>query len=174
MPVLPTKWPPWLGWPLAAAVTASLVAAMRPLWRAAVTSGSRRAYLLSARGNHLPSNATERVLWGLVSRCGGIGEEITYRGVLFGVLWRLSGSVPLAALGSAIVFTVSHWMQGPKSMVIIFGFALQFQALALLTGSLAIGITVHVAYDLLAGLHYARYGRVLGYQPAEHRPTASA
>jgi membrane protease YdiL (CAAX protease family) len=54
-------------------------------------------------------------------------------------------------------------------MSIIFGFALAFQALAWLSGSLYVAMAVHALYDVTAGLAYGAYGEKLGY-PIEPMP----
>jgi hypothetical protein len=59
------------------AIAGVLAACMRPLWRQSVAQGDRRVYLFT------PSNALERGLWIGVSLVAGVGEEITYRGVLY-------------------------------------------------------------------------------------------
>jgi membrane protease YdiL (CAAX protease family) len=94
---------------------------------------------------------------------------VTYRGVMFAILWRLMGSALAAALIGAAIFAISHFLQGVKSMTIIFGIALTFQMIAWVSGSLYVGIAVHALYDIAAGFSYAAYGEKLGY-PIEAMP----
>lgn len=148
---------------LGAAVLVALVVLMRPLWRKRVEERSRRAWLF------MPRTRQERVLWTGCSLAAGISEEVTYRGVMFVVLWRVTGSAIAAALIGAAVFAVSHFLQGPKSMAIIFGLALAFQMIAWVSGSLYIAMAVHALYDMTAGFHYGAYGEKLGY-PIEPMP----
>ena len=58
------------------------------------------------------------------------------------------------------------YMQGWKSAAIIAVFALGFQTIVWLSGSLYVAMAVHVLYDITAGLTYGRLGRELGYSPA--------
>lgn len=148
---------------LGAAVLVALVVLMRPLWRRRVEARSRRVWLF------MPRTPKERLLWVGCSVAAGISEEVTYRGVMFALLWRLTDSALAAALIGAVVFGVSHFLQGWKSMTIIFGIALSFQLIAFLSGSLYIGMAVHALYDVAAGLSYGRYGEELGY-PVEPMP----
>jgi membrane protease YdiL (CAAX protease family) len=148
---------------LGAAVLVALVGLMRPLWRARVAARSRKVWLF------MPRTRNERVLWSGVSIAAGISEEVTYRGVMFALLWRLTGSPLVAGLITAVLFSVSHLLQGWKSMTIIFGIALSFQMIAWVSGSLYVGMAVHALYDVAAGLFYGAYGEKLGY-PIEPMP----
>jgi hypothetical protein len=62
-------------------------------------------------------------------------------------------------------------------MLIIFGFALVFQALAIRSGSLYVPMVVHMLYDVAAGLRYSWLGRTMGYvaggDPAPVAPAAA-
>jgi membrane protease YdiL (CAAX protease family) len=101
----------------------------------------------------------------------GIGEEITWRGVQATLTTNLSGSLLIAVVLTSISFAFGHFVQGWRSMVVIFYFALGFHMLVWLAGSLYVAMAVHVAYDITAGLSYGRLGRELGYSldgcPAE-------
>jgi uncharacterized protein len=130
---------------------------MRPRWRRAVERRARVVHLF------MPDNANERAWWIGVSLLAGIGEEITWRGVQTGLLTALTGSYVIGAILSAVSFGVAHYIQGWKSAVIITVFALSFQAVVWISGSLYIAMAVHVAYDITAGLSYGRLGRQLGY-----------
>lgn len=135
------------------------VAFMRPRWRKAVERRARVVYLF------MPDNATERVWWIAVSALAGIGEEITWRGVQTALLASLTGSFVLGSILCAIQFGVAHYIQGWKSAAVIVFFALGFQAVVWLSGSLYVAMAVHVAYDITAGLTYGKLGRELGYAP---------
>ena len=148
---------------LGAAVLVALVTLMRPLWRKRVEERSRKVWLF------MPRTSQERWLWIGCSLAAGISEEVTYRGVMFGLLWRLTDSAAAAALIAASVFSISHYLQGWKSVSIIFGMALVFQGLAWFTGSLYVVMAVHALYDIAAGLGYGWYGEKLGY-PIEPMP----
>jgi membrane protease YdiL (CAAX protease family) len=132
---------------------------MRPLWRRAVEQKARVVHLFMADTWH------ERGWWLAVSFAAGIGEEITWRGVQTALLAPLVGSYWIAGLLSAISFALAHWVQGWRSAAGIFLFALGFQAIVLISGSLYVAMAVHVLYDVACGLAYGRYGRALGYKP---------
>ena len=142
---------------LGAAVLVAFVVLMRPMWRKRIEERSRKAWLF------MPRTRVERFLWAGCSIAAGVSEELTYRGVMFVVLWRVSGSPLAAALIGAAVFAFSHFLQGWKSMTIIFGMALVFQLIAWVSGSLYVGMAVHALYDVVAGFTYGAYGEKLGY-----------
>lgn len=146
------------------------VAFMRPRWRRAV---ERRAPIVHL---FMPDNAAERAWWIAVSVLAGVGEEITWRGVQTALLFGLTGSYWMAATASAISFGVAHFIQGWRSTAIIVVFALGFQAVVWLSGSLYVAMIVHVAYDITAGLTYGRLERALGYTLDESstQPTSAA
>jgi len=144
-----------------------LAAGMQPMWRRAVAQGDRRIYLFS------PSDAREKALWTGVSLCAAIAEETAYRGVLYVLFLTLTQSAWAAAVLGAAIFAGNHAMQSLRSMVIIFFFSLVFQALALWTGALYVGMLVHFVYDVIAGLTYSRLVREMGYR-AEGAPRAVA
>jgi membrane protease YdiL (CAAX protease family) len=138
-------------------VLVGMVTLMRPMWRSRVEARGRKVWLF------MPRTGEERAWWIACAAAAGISEEVTYRGVMYTLLWRLTDSMLAAALISATIFAVSHFMQGLPSMSIIFAFALTFQAIAFLSGSLYVGIAVHALYDVAAGLAYGYYGEKLGY-----------
>jgi membrane protease YdiL (CAAX protease family) len=142
---------------LAAAILAALIAAMMPRWRKAVEKRERRVYLF------MSGEGTDKALWVLISLLAGIGEELTYRGVMFTLLWRVTGSALVAALIAATVFGISHFIQGWKSALLIGGFALIFHGLYWVSGSLLAPMLVHFIYDVTAGFMYNKFGRQLGY-----------
>jgi len=152
---------------LGGAMLAGLIVFMRPLWRKRVKERSRRVWLF------MPRTPRERTLWILCSVAAGISEELTYRGVMFTLLWRMSGNAIVAASITALVFSISHFMQGWKSMAVIFAMALVFQGLVWTSGSLYVAMAVHALYDVAAGLFYGRYGRELDY-PIEAMPPGQA
>jgi hypothetical protein len=148
---------------IALASLAVMIGMMAPRWRRNVAEREWKLYYF------MPRSPDERLLWTFVSLFAGFGEEIIYRGVMFTLLWRLLGSAPAAALLVAVIFSVSHFMQGWKSMFVILAIALGFQAIYYSTGSLFPGMAVHFAYDLVAGLLYGYWGEKLGY-PVEGVP----
>ena len=163
IPIFPRQAPSPEHLALGAAVLVALVLFMRPKWRKAVEKRGRRTWLV------MPRDRTERLLWAACSFGAGISEEITYRGVMFTLLWRITGSAVVAALVMAGVFGISHFMQGWTSVAIICGIALAMQGLAWESGSLYVSMAVHAIYDLIAGLTYGKLGEELGY-PIEAPP----
>jgi membrane protease YdiL (CAAX protease family) len=146
--------------PAAVAMYVAAVLVMRPRWRKAVLERKPVVRLF------MPSSATERAWWLTVSLLAGISEEITWRGMQTSLLQTLTGSLLLAIVLCAVQFGVSHAVQGWTSAAVVTGFALGFQGLVLLSGSLLPAMAVHVAYDITAGLQYGKLGRELGYEEA--------
>ena len=89
------------------------------------------------------------------------------------VLLTLTGSPWAGALLSALIFAGAHAIQSWRSMAIIFGFALLFQALAIASGTLVVPMIAHVIYDGIAGFTYSRFGREAGFRP-ELQPAPAA
>ncbi len=133
------------------------LAVMPRYWRRAVEQRTRLAYFF------MPRTAGEKRLWAGLAVVAGIGEELTYRGVMYTLLLRLLGTPIGAAVLAAVIFGVSHSVQGWASALATVAFGLAFQGLALVSGSLYLPMLVHVLYDLAAGLAYSRYGEELGY-----------
>ena len=136
---------------------AAMILFMRPRWRKAVEKRTKALRMF------VPRDATQRVQWVIVATLAGISEEITWRGVQFALLERLTHYAIAAALISAISFAIGHVIQGWRSVSIVFVFALVFQSLVWLAGSLYVAMAVHLAYDIIAGLTYARLARELNY-----------
>jgi membrane protease YdiL (CAAX protease family) len=160
MQLFPSAFPPWYGIVAGIAAYAIAVFFMRPRWRRAVERNTRVAHLF------MPSNGTERAWWLVVSVLAGTGEEITWRAVQTGLLAAATGSYATAAILSALSFGVAHAVQGWRSSAVIVVFALGFQTLVWLIGSLYVAMAVHILYDITAGISYGRLARQLGYAPA--------
>jgi len=144
-----------------------MIVIVLPQWRRSVIEGERKVWLF------MPSGAPEKSLWGVISLAAGIGEEISYRAVLWVVLTRLTGSILIAAILASVIFAFSHYVQGWKSVVAIFFFSLSFHWLVSLTGSIVPGMVVHALYDFTAGMMYRRFGDRYGYEgslSADPRP----
>jgi membrane protease YdiL (CAAX protease family) len=131
--------------------------AMFPQWKRNVIRRERTAYLF------MPRTTSEKILWCLIAVLAGFSEEAVYRGVMFTLLFRITGTVWTAILLAAVIFAISHFLQGWTSMAVIFVFALAFHLLVLTTGSLLIAMAVHAIFDLIAGLAYGYFGKRLGY-----------
>jgi membrane protease YdiL (CAAX protease family) len=160
LPLFPTGIPHgWRGLAAGAAMYVAAVGIMRPRWRAAVARRARIVHLFVA------DTPAERAWWLVVSLLAGVSEEITWRGVQTALLVPVVGSYWIAALLSGVSFALAHAVQGWKSVVGILAFALAFQAVVVLSGSLWVAMAVHVAYDLTAGFTYGRLAREMGYVP---------
>lgn len=137
------------------------VLSARPRWRRSVEKRTRIVHYF------MPGTPVERVWWIAVSVLAGIGEEITWRGVQTALGAALTGSYVTGSLLTAIAFGLGHLNQGWRSAFVIAFFSLGFQVLVAISGSLYIAMAVHVAYDITAGLTYAKLGRELGYRLPE-------
>ena len=107
----------------------------------------------------LPSRTSDLWWWLLVALTAGIVEEIAYRGVLFTLLARLTGSWWVASIACVIAFGLVHFVQGARTVVIIAVLSLGIHAIVRLSGNLYTAMALHFVYDLLAGavlLHLAR------------------
>lgn len=155
IPLFPARVPSPLEMLLASVFLAGSVLAMRPLWRDAVARREPRIQLC------MPSDAAEARLWVGLSVAAGIGEEISYRGVMYVLFLRLAGDPLTAAVAAAVVFGASHIVQGWKAVGITAVFALAAQALTFYSGSLYLAMAWHIGYDTVAGFTYARLGREL-------------
>ncbi len=142
-----------VGLPLGLVVYAVAVVLMRPRWRKAVADRKRVVELFT------PQTTAERSWWLVVSLLAGVSEEITWRGVQSALVASLVGSPGLGVVICAVMFGGAHLTQGWKSAGIIVLFALGFQMLVWAGGSLFLPMLVHTAYDVTAGLTYARLKR---------------
>jgi membrane protease YdiL (CAAX protease family) len=163
--LVPDRW--WASVLAAALACGALVTALRPLWRRAVERHEPVARFT------MPRTARERGLWLAVSVAAGVAEEVTYRGVLFVLLQRVTGAWWLAAAIAALAFGVGHSLQGARSIAIVAVIAGGMHGLVWLTGSLVAPILVHVVYDAIAGLACGRYAERYGY-PADPAPAAGS
>lgn len=138
---------------------------MRPRWRRAVERRSPHVYYF------MPATPLERNWWAAVSVLAGVSEEMTWRGVQPALCAYLAGSPGVGVAAAALSFGAGHANQGWRSAAFIVLFALSFQGLVWLSGSLLLAMAVHAAYDVTAGLAYGRFGRELGYDQAPATPT---
>lgn len=100
----------------------------------------------------LPETARERTAWVLICMIVAVGEEVLYRAVLWGLLYRLTGNYWIAVVIAAIVFALNHLVQGWFSTSTIFIIGLLFHLLIQFSGGLYAAIVAHFIYDLFAGL----------------------
>jgi hypothetical protein len=156
-----------LAWLDAALLVIAGVLLMRPRWEAKIRSRDPAVRLF------MPTTRRQRALWLAVAAMAGISEEATYRGVLFALLWMVTGSGIAAALLAAVAFGVSHAVQGWRTAGIVTLIALLLHGLVAFSGTLYPAIVAHALYDMIAGLTYGRMGRASGYDegtPPERFP----
>jgi hypothetical protein len=84
------------------------------------------AEFVAATGYRTPA---ERGWWIATSIAAGISEEISWRGVQWVLLTRLSGNAWIAAALCIVMFAVAHSLQGIRSVGIILAFAAAFPPL---------------------------------------------
>ena len=110
----------------------------------------------------LPRAPGDYVWWAAVSVMAGVGEEVIYRGVLYGTLEYLTGSWLAAAILAAIVFGACHALQGWGAAVVTFVIALLQQWLVFRAGDLYLAMAAHFTYDMAAGFMYSSLARRAG------------
>ena len=122
----------------------------------------------------LPENPYHLRYWVPISFLAGIGEEIAFRGVAFGVLRDLSGSTEFAILICVLAFAFAHMLQGWRGVLGTGVIALVMHFVVYATGGLYLAMAVHVAYDLIVGFiamrQFMQDGNQLALQP---QPAAS-
>jgi len=97
--------------------------------------------------------------WALIALMAGIIEEIVYRGVMLQLLERVLGGWWPAMLVCVAVFTLSHFVQGWRAMLVIVFFSAASHGIVRVTGDLYTAMFVHVVYDFLAGVLVLRLAR---------------
>lgn len=97
-----------------------------------------------------PTNHQEQRLFLYLSITAGICEEILYRGVLMFVLSLVMGPWP-ALVASSAIFGLGHSYQGWEGIAKTSAVGLLLGLLALLSGSLYVGMILHAVLDLTSG-----------------------
>jgi len=138
-------------WLAAAAMLVVALAALKLRWPGRTPESQQRLYEL------LPHDRDELRVYVVLCFVAGIAEETIYRGATFGILLTLFRNVIAATLLTSFVFALGHAVQGWKSAAVIFVFALAFQAIVIIGGSLLPAIVVHFTYDLIAGILVPRW-----------------
>ncbi|MBP6669073.1 MAG: CPBP family intramembrane metalloprotease [Gemmatimonadales bacterium] len=165
--LFPRTVPPPLALGLGAVMVVGCTVALRPRWREAVARREPRVHFV------MPRDAGERRLWAGVSLAAAVSEEVTYRGVMYALLLRLTHDPLTAAVATAALFGAAHAVQGARGVLAIGAISLGLQGLVLLAGSLYVAMAVHLLYDLIAGFAYGRLGEELGY-PVDGIPPRDA
>jgi len=98
----------------------------------------------------LPAGKSEYLIWLLLCFTAAWSEEYIYRGVLTQLFAHQGMIYLLAIILSAVCFAFSHFTQGWLAIPVTFVFALGFQYLYQVSGSLALPFAVHFLYNLSA------------------------
>lgn len=166
--VLPIAAPRWEALAVAALFVVVAVLVMRPVWRHTVQLRQRRTVLL------MPQGPTEGAMWIAVSAAAGVSEELVWRGVLWGLLARVTGDLVIAAAICVAFFALSHALQGWRAIAVIAVFSAAFHVMVWAAGTLAGVMLAHAAYDVIAGFSYARLARESGWDVTAERATPAA
>lgn len=154
--LFPPRAPSLISWFSGAVFLGVALLLVRPHWRRSIEEDKPTWRLFA------PTNRRERRMWTLLSLSAGIGEELVWRGVLPALIALLTGSFAVGIALSVASFALAHAIQGLRSVLAIAGIAAAFHVLVFVSGSLYTAMVVHFAYDVIAGLTYARFARELG------------
>jgi membrane protease YdiL (CAAX protease family) len=152
----------WI-WLISAVYVAFIGRRMEAVWKKMPAERKKRARrLLPEIPGHLRS-------WVPISFLAGIGEEIAFRGVAFGILRSISGSMEFATVICVLAFAFAHMTQGWRGVLGTGVIALVMHAIVYGTGGLYLAIAIHVVYDLMLGFiamrEFMRDGTHLALQP---------
>ncbi len=108
----------------------------------------------SAAGHALlPVTGLEKLLWTFVAMLVGFSEELVYRGYLQRQLCMLSGQLPLAVIGQALLFGIAHGEQGGWAVARFALYSVALGWVAATRRSLIPTVMCHVAVDWYAALN---------------------
>jgi len=99
-----------------------------------------------------PRGPLELAIWILLSISAGFCEEFVFRGYLQKQFFALTGNVPAAIAGQAIIFGAAHAYQGFRGVLTITVYGALFGILANMRNSLRPGMIQHVVQDSFAGI----------------------
>ncbi len=156
--------PPHVGWLNAGLAFAFLIPTLATLparWNWRTTEQKQRMLW------RIPTRPSDLGWWAIVSLSAGITEEIIYRGAMLQLWERVVGSWWLAVSGCSIVFAIAHFVQGWRSMSIIFFLAIANHLIVRATGDLYTAMAIHVVYDFLAGTIFLVLVRREGLLPRQ-------
>jgi membrane protease YdiL (CAAX protease family) len=97
----------------------------------------------------VPRTTRDWLAFVAVACAAGVAEEAAYRGMGFQALSLWTGSAIVAGVAGTIAFALAHWVQGGKSMVIVFVKGLLLQALVWYTGTLVGAMIGHALLDIV-------------------------
>ncbi len=98
----------------------------------------------------IPKTNAEKIVWVGVNLCASICEEIIFRVVLYHLFLQTTQNEYAAALISALVFGVSHGLQGYIGIIMSFGFGLCLQWIVNLSDGIAIAAITHFLHNMIA------------------------
>lgn len=142
---------PLISFGLAVILYLVMLATLKLRWKSRSSAAKQRLYDI------LPRTAAEFGEYVLLCIVAGMAEEFIYRGVLTGLLQRITGITLVTVITLSVSFAVAHSMQGLRSVAGIFVIALACHALVWLAQSLIPMMAVHFAYDLTAGVLIPRW-----------------
>jgi membrane protease YdiL (CAAX protease family) len=131
---------------LAGLAALSVCLAIRVIVRRLQNVESRRHMVVFALA---PRTARQWILTSISILAASVAEESAYRGVGWAILTWSTASSFLSALACCAAFAMAHWMQGWKSMMLIFIFAAIMHSLTAYTKSLVPAMLVHAVYDFV-------------------------
>jgi membrane protease YdiL (CAAX protease family) len=132
---------------LASCLALACIFVLRSIVRATRTTDERRKMIVYSLA---PRTVHEWQLKAATVLMASIAEEAAYRGVGFAIVEYVSRSALIAVIVCSLAFAVAHWMQGWKSMLVIFLFAIIMHLLVAYTETLVFAMLVHAIYDCVA------------------------
>jgi len=112
--------------------------------------------LVQFREKILPQNSVESLVFAALACTVAVCEELIYRGFVFAVvIMAAGGSLTIAILISAAIFSAAHAYQGRQGMVMTFLLGGLFALTRVWTLSLVPAIVTHLVVDLISGLSRA-------------------
>jgi membrane protease YdiL (CAAX protease family) len=134
----------WI-WLISALYVAFIALRLQAVWKKMPAERKNRARRL------LPEIPGHLRYWVPISFLAGIGEEIAFRAVAFGILREISGSTELAIVICVLAFGFAHMTQGWRGVLGTGVIALVMHGIVYATAGLYLAIAIHVAYDLILG-----------------------
>lgn len=132
---------------LATVSALSLCLLIRIIVRRTRTDAERQKLVVFALA---PRTRRQWLLKSITVLVASVAEESAYRGVGWAILSYSTGNVVVSALVCCLAFAVVHWMQGWKSMLVVFLIAGIMHGLVWCTKSLVPAIIVHGVFDFIA------------------------
>jgi membrane protease YdiL (CAAX protease family) len=152
----------WI-WLISALYVAFIGLRLQAVWKKIPAERKNRARRL------LPEIPGHLRYWVPISFLAGIGEEIAFRGVAFGILREISGSTGFAIVICVLAFGFAHMTQGWRGVLGTGVIALVMHGIVYATAGLYLAIAIHVAYDLMLGFiamrQFMQEGAQLALQP---------